>query len=123
MPHWTLVSFLAALLLAIFVPALIIHLTIGRKGGHSFFKSVPKEEMKSLPFKMLNSRIRNQLVGSSATLIGLAIALTLYPLACIIGMPLHKFGLSDNQFVFAVTLGIVLLVRIGFAIYRNRCDK
>ena len=91
MSDWSLSSFLMALLVAIFVPALIIHFTLGRNGGHHLFKDMPKDKVKDLPLEMLRSRLRHQFHGSFATLIGLGVTLALYPLACKLGFPLNIF--------------------------------
>lgn len=123
MDNWTPGSFLLALTLAILVPALVVHFTLGRKGGHHLFKDVPQEKIRDLPFEMMRFKIRNNLRGSLATLAGLGAALALYPLACKLGFPLNVFGLSDQQFTFAVILGVGLLIIVGLAIAGKQRNK
>ena len=113
-------SVLLALVLAVLIPALIIHFTLGRNGGHHLFKNMPKDKVKELPLAMMRSRIRNNLRGSFAMFVGLGVALSLYPLACKLGLPLNVFGLTDEQFVFSVTLGIGMLVIAGFTVLGRR---
>ena len=81
MNHWTPGSFFLALAAVILLPALVIHFTLGRKGGHHLFGDLPREKARDLPFAMLRFNLRNDLRGSLATLAGLGLALAAYPLA------------------------------------------
>jgi len=123
MNNWSTGSVLFALLLAVFVPALVIHFTLGRKGGHHLFKDVPEKKIGDLPFEMMRFKIRNNLRGSFATLVGLGVALALYALACKVGLPLNVFGLSDQKLTFAIALGVGLLVIAGLAIAGRQRTK
>ncbi|MEW5770785.1 MAG: hypothetical protein AB1831_10545 [Pseudomonadota bacterium] len=111
-----------ALLLVVFIPALLVHFTLGRNGGHHLFKNVPKEKIRDLPYEMMRSRIRRDLRSSFATLVGLCVALVLYPLGCRLGLPINFLGLSDQALVFYVTVGVGLLILIGYSI-RGRGRK
>ncbi|WP_374690756.1 hypothetical protein [Accumulibacter sp.] len=120
MNHWTPGSFFLALAAAILLPALIIHFTLGRKGGHQLFGDLPREKVRDLPFAMLRFRLRNDLRGSVATLAGIGFALAVYPLACRWGLPINFLGLSERQLVFALVLGGGLLCIAVVALLRRR---
>ena len=121
MNDWTLGSFLFWLAVAIFVPAIIVHFTLGRKGGHRLFdkEKLSKDEIRSLPFDMLRKRAIWNLKGSAATIVGLAVALALYPLGCLIGLPINIFGISDEKLIFYAAGAVVLMITLGPALYRN----
>jgi hypothetical protein len=71
MDTWSPLQVILALLAAIFIPGILVHFTLGRNGGHHLFeKNLSQEEIKSLPLSMLSFRIRNNLIGSLAVLIG-----------------------------------------------------
>lgn len=71
MDAWSPLQVILALLAAIFIPGVLIHFTLGRKGGHHLFeKSLSQEEVRGLPVSMLSFRLRNNLIGSLAVLIG-----------------------------------------------------
>ena len=71
MDTWSPLQVILALLAAIFIPGILVHFTLGRNGGHHLFdQSLSREEVKNLPFSMLSFRIRNNLIGSLAILIG-----------------------------------------------------
>lgn len=120
MNNWTPGSFLLALAAAILLPALIVHFTLGRKGGHQMFRDLPPEKVRDLPFAMLRSRLRNDLRGSLATLAGIGFALAVYPLACRWGVPINFLGLSERQLVFSLILGGGLLFIVVVALLRRR---
>lgn len=122
MADWGTGSVILALLLVVFIPALLVHFTLGRNGGHHLFKNVPKEKIRDLPYEMMRSRIRRDLRSSFATLVGLCVALVLYPLGCRLGLPINFLGLSDQALVFYVTVGVGLLILIGYSI-RGRGRK
>ncbi len=73
---------LVALLLAVFVPALIVHFTVGRNGGHRLFEDMPPDQVRDLPLEMVRFRLRHQLRGAIAILSGLAVALAFYAAGC-----------------------------------------
>jgi len=121
MNDWTLGSFLFWLAVAIFVPAIIIHFALGRKGGHRLFDKdkLSKDEIRSLPFDMLRKRTIWKMKGSAAAIVGLAVALVLYPLGCLIGLPINIFGISDEKLVFYAAGAVVLMITLGPALYRK----
>jgi itaconate CoA-transferase len=120
MNHWTPGSFFLALAAVILLPALVIHYTLGRKGGHHLFGDLPREKARDLPFAMLRFNLRNDLRGSLATLAGLGLALAAYPLACRLGLPINFLGLSEKQLFFAPFLGGGLLVLVVLSLLRRR---
>ncbi|HRD91082.1 MAG TPA: hypothetical protein PK752_22920 [Accumulibacter sp.] len=120
MNHWTPGSFFLALAAVILLPALVIHFTLGRKGGHHLFGDLPREKARDLPFAMLRFNLRNDLRGSLATLAGLGLALAAYPLASRWGLPINFLGLSEKQLFFALILGGGLLVLVVLALLRRR---
>ena len=121
MNDWTLGSFLFWLAVAIFVPAIIVHFTLGRKGGHRLFDKdkLSKDEIRSLPFDMLRKRTIWNLKGSAAAIVGLAVALALYPLGCLIGLPINIFGISDEKLIIYAAGAVVLTITLGPALYRK----
>ena len=125
MSNWTLGSFLFWLVVAILVPAIIIHFTLGRKGGHHLFDkdNLSKDEIKNLPFDMLRKRTIWNLKGSAAAIVGLAVALALYPLGCLIGLPINIFGISDEKLIYFAAGVVVLLITLGPALYRKWHDE
>jgi len=125
MNDWTLGSFLFWLAVAIFVPAIIVHFTLGRKGGHRLFDkdNLSKDEIRNLPFDMLRKRTIWNLKGSAAAIVGLAVALTLYPLGCLIGLPINVFGITDETLIFYAAGAVVLLITLGPALYRKWHDE
>lgn len=124
MHDWTLGSFLFWLLIAIAVPALLVHFTLGRNGGHHLFAKdrLTSEATRKLPLTMLKNTTRWRLKGSAATLLGLMVALVLYPLGCMIGLPINVFGIPDETFVYLVALGVAVLVMLGPVLYRKWRD-
>lgn len=71
MDTWSPLQVILALLAAIFIPGILVHFTLGRNRGHHLFdEKLSREEIKDLPFSMLSFRIRNNLIGSLAVLIG-----------------------------------------------------
>lgn len=71
MDIWSPLQVILALLAAIFIPGILVHFMLGQSGGHHLFdKSLSKEEIKNLPLSMLSFRIRNNLIGFLAVLIG-----------------------------------------------------
>lgn len=125
MNDWTLGSFLFWLAVAIFVPAIMVHFTLGRKGGHRLFDkaSLSKDEIRNLPFDMLRKRTIWNLKGSAAAIVGLAVALALYPLGCLIGLPINLFGISDEKLIIYAAGAIVLIITLGPALYRKWRDE
>lgn len=119
--NWTLGSFLFWLAAAIIVPAIIIHFTLGRKGGHRLFDkdNLSKDEIRNLPFDMLRKRTIWNLKESAAAIVGLAVALALYPLGCLIGLPINIFGISDEKLIFYAVGAVVLTITLGPALYRK----
>lgn len=121
MKSWTLGSFLFWFALAILVPGIIVHFTLGRKGGHHLFDDdkLSADEIKNLPFEMARKRTVWNLQGAGATIIGLAVALVLYPLGCLIGLPINVFGISEQKLIFYIAGVVVLLITLGPAVYRK----
>ena len=58
MNDWTLGSFLFWLAAVILVPAIIVHFTLGRKGGHHLLEKdgLSNNEISNLPYDMLRKR-------------------------------------------------------------------
>lgn len=125
MNDWTLGSFLFWLAVAIFVPAIIVHFTLGRKGGHRLFDKdkLSKDEIRNLPFDMLRKRTIWNLKGSAVAIVGLAVALALYPLGYLIGLPINIFGISDEKLIIYAAGAIVLMITLGPALYRKWRDE
>jgi len=119
MNDWTLGSFLFWLAVAIFVPAIIVHFTLGRKGGHHLFDkdNLSKDEIRNLPFDMLRKRTIWNLKGSVAAIVGLLVVMALYPLGCLIGLPINVFGISDEKLILYTCVLIVLIITLGPALY------
>lgn len=121
MNDWTFGSVLFWLVVAILVPGIIVHFTLGRKGGHHLFDKdgLSEDEIRNLPLHMLQKRTTWNLKGSAATIIGLAVAMALYPLGCLIGLPINIFGISDEKLVLYTAGVIVLLITLGPTLYRK----
>lgn len=125
MNDWTLESFLFWLAVAIFLPAIIIHFTLGQNGGHHLYdnKNLSKDEIRSLPFDMLRKRAIWEIKGSAAIIVGLVVALALYPLGCLVGLPINIFGISDEKLIFYVAGAVALLIIFGTPAYRKWRDE
>ncbi|MGE0079658.1 MAG: hypothetical protein AB7U81_00005 [Thiohalomonadaceae bacterium] len=121
MNDWTLGSFLFWLAVVIFVPAILVHFTLGRKGGHRLFErdNLSREEIRKLPFTMARRKVAWNLRGSAAAVVGLAIAMALYPLGCLIGLPINVFGISDETLIYYLAGVVVLAITLGPAVYRK----
>jgi len=121
MNDWTLGSFLFWLAVAIFVPAIIVHFTLGRKGGHHLFDkdNLSKDEIRNLPFDMLRKRTIWNLKGSVAAIVGLLVVMALYPLGCLMGLPINVFGISDEKLILYAVGVIVLMITLGPTLYRK----
>lgn len=121
MNDWTLGSFLFWLVVAIFVPAIIVHFTLGRKGGHHLFdkENLSKAEIRNLPFDMLQKKTIWNLKGSAAAIVGLLVVMALYPLGCLMGLPINIFGISDEKLILYTVGVFVLLITLGPALYRK----
>jgi hypothetical protein len=121
MKSWTLGSFLFWFALAILVPGIIVHFTLGRKGGHHLFDDdkLSADEIKNLPFEMARKRTVWNLQGAGAAMIGLAVVLVLYPLGCLIGLPINVFGISEQKLTFYIAAVVVLLITLGPAVYKK----
>ncbi len=68
---------------------------------------------------MLKKRTIWNLKGSAAAIVGLVIALALYPVGCLVGLPINIFGISDEKLIFYTAGAIVLLVTLGPTLYRK----
>jgi predicted tellurium resistance membrane protein TerC len=112
MSDWTLGSFLFWLTAAIFVPAVIIHFALGRKGGHHLYDKFSETEIKNLPFDMLKKRMAWELKGSSSVIFGLVLAFALYSLGGL-------FGISGEKLIVYTAAAIALLIIFGSAFYRK----
>jgi hypothetical protein len=121
MNEWTIGSFLFWLVVAILVPGVIVHFTLGRKGGQRLFENqgLSKDEIRNLPLEMVKKRTLWNLKGSTAAFAGLAIAMALYPLGCLIGLPINVFGISDEKLIIYLAGVVVLLITLGPALYRR----
>lgn len=104
------------LVLAVLIPGIIVHFTLGRKGGHHMFENdLSKDEIKNLPISMLAFRTRNNLIGSLVVLLGTATVMYISKIVC------NAFGItSDKDFWiiaglfslgYLVLLSLVLLKR------------
>lgn len=121
MNDWTPGSLLFWFAVAIIVPGVIVHFTLGRKGGHHLFDrdNLSPDQIRNLPFEMVKKRTIWSLKGTAATIVGLAAAMLLYPLGCLIGLPINVFGISDQKLIYYAAGSVVLLVTVGPAIYRK----
>jgi len=63
------------------------------------------------------------LKGSAAAIVGLVVALALYPLGCLIGLPINIFGVSDEELILYAVGIIVLIITLGPALYRKWHDE
>lgn len=122
MNDWTLGTFLFWLLLAILVPGIVIHVLLGRKGGHhGFDKDGPSAEgVRRLPLEMTRRRLGWQLRGSAAALAAIALAAALYPLACLVGLPINVLGIPDDRLLWWLAAVVVLAITLGPALLRKR---
>lgn len=120
MSDWSIGSVLLALLAAIFVPALLVHFTLGRNGGHKLFKGKTREEIRDMPYEMMRTRVGNRLRSSAATLIGLFVVVVVFPLSCRIGMPINFLGLSDRQLTGMIIMGVVVVALVGLVVLGRR---
>lgn len=120
MNDWSLGGLLAWFAAAIFVPALLVKLTLGRKGGHRLFDDDPSvKDVRALPLEMTRRRTVWKLKGSAAMLAGLGMALVLYPVACLLGLPINAFGWPREKLIY-YTIGVIVLVAtLGPAVYRK----
>lgn len=114
MSSWTLGKFLLALLGATFIPAIIIHFTLGRNGGHHLFKGERK------PFEFARRYHKKKMLGSLYALIGLFFAVALYPLACILGYPMSHFSLNHGQLNTWIIAGAALSAAVLVGIINGK---
>lgn len=107
-------EFLFWLVLAIYVPALLVHFTLGRNGGHRLFEKdgLTPEEVRALPFQMLSRKLERQGRSAFAVLMGMAVALVVYPLGCLIGLPLNALGLSNQTLFYLIVGGVVVALTL-----------
>ena len=121
MNNWSLGSVVFWFALAIFVPALLVHFTLGRKGGHHLFDKdgLTPEEMRKLPLDILHRRIGRQVKGSKAVLAGLLVVVVLYPLGCRLGLPINVFGIPEQKLNIYIIGLVVLGLTLGPALYRK----
>lgn len=121
MNNWTPGSLLFWFAVAIVVPGIIVHFTLGRKGGHHLFDkdNLSADQIKNLPFDMVRKRTIWNLKGSAATIIGLAVGMLLYPIACLVGLPINVFGISDQKLILYAAGAVVLVITLGPAVYRR----
>jgi predicted RND superfamily exporter protein len=103
MTHWTPGMFLGALVAVIFIPALVLYFTVGRKGGHHLYDkdNLSPEEIRELPFRVSRKLFFLDIKGTLAALIALAIAGGLYSAA-------HKAGVHlTPKAIFPIAAGVV----------------
>jgi hypothetical protein len=125
MNNWSPGSVLFWLATAIFVPALLVHFTLGRKGGHHLFDKdgLSPEETRKLPLEILRRRIARQVKGSTAVLAGLLVVVVLYPLGCRFGLPINVFGISEQKLNMYIIGVVVLGLTLGPALFRKWHDR
>jgi hypothetical protein len=117
MDTWSPFQVILALLAAIFIPGILVHFTLGRNSGHHLFdESLSKEEIKNLPFSMLSFRIRNNLIGSLAVLIGGAGVIFILNTIC------GALGIETSRdlWIAVATLSFFALVIIRLALLRKK---
>ena len=121
MKDWTLGTFLFWLLVAIVVPGIVIHFALGRRGGHRLFDKdgMSADEVRRLPLDMTKRRIGWQLRGSAAALAALALVAALYPLACLLGLPVNLFGIANDKLLWWLAGVVVLAITLGPALLRK----
>jgi hypothetical protein len=121
MNNWSPGSVVFWFALAIFVPALLVHFTLGRKGGHHLFDKdgLTPEETRKLPLDILHRRIGRQVQGSKAVLAGLLVVVVLYPLGCRLGLPINVFGIPEQKLNIYIIGLVVLGLTLGPALYRK----
>lgn len=124
MNNWSLGSVFFWLVPAIFVPALLVHFTLGRRGGHHLFDKdgLTPEETRKLPLDILRRRIGRQVKGSKAVLAGLLAVAVLYPLGCRLGLPINVFGIPEQKLNIYIIGVVVLGLTLGPALYRKWRD-
>lgn len=125
MENITLGSFLLLLTIVIFIPAIIVHFTLGRNGGHHLYDKLglSQRQIRDLPIHMLKKRLLWNTNGSLYTFIGLLIAMIIYPLGCLVGLPVNKLGLPDTVLISSIvvsTIFLILLWRLRTRLTRSR---
>ena len=115
MNDWTLGSFLFWLAVVIAVPGVIIHFTLGRRGGHHLFDKdgLSADELRRLPLTMTGRRIRRDITSSAATLTALVVVLALYPAACLIGVPINVLGIAPGKLVWWLVGGVAVVMLVA----------
>jgi hypothetical protein len=112
MNDFTPASFLFWIAVAVLVPALVVHFTLGRKGGHHLWDGnrLSPDEIRNLPFDMARKRTARSLKSSATAVIGLLLALALYRmLRGVVDVPQGKFLLCvGGAIVLVLVLGPVL---------------
>jgi hypothetical protein len=97
MEDWSAGQVIVALILAVLVPGIVIHFTLGRNGGHHMFDDMSPEERRNMPIEMAKRTIKNRLIGGFGVLVGLAVAVGI-------------LDLSESGWVWGVTLAIAVFV-------------
>jgi high-affinity Fe2+/Pb2+ permease len=82
-------------------------------------RTILKEEKPKSGMEIFTEWQGRKLRGSAATLVGLVLALALYPLLSRSGIP-ELLGLSPKQLIFGITVVVGLLVMIAWHRHRNR---
>lgn len=110
MIHFTARSFLLA-----FAAVVVVSGALG-----SWMRRLSSGERKARdPMTIFVERTRWRLHGTVATLVGLAVALAMVPLASALGMPTHLPGLTSSQTFLAVVVGVGLLVVVASRSWRD----
>lgn len=107
--------------IVIFVPAIVIHFTLGRKGGHHLYddRKLSPEEIRRMPFEMSRRKTIWHLKGAATTIAAVLIVAVGYPLGCLVGLPINALGISDRKLTYFAIIGVVVALTLGPTLYRK----
>jgi hypothetical protein len=117
MENFSNVQIILLLVLAVLIPGIIVHFTLGRKGGHHLFeKDLTKGEIRDLPFSMLTFRTRNNLIGSLVVLLGTATVIYISKIVC------NAFGVTSEKdfWIIAGLFSVTYLVFLRFFMMKRK---